>query len=171
MKIRSISHVGLTVTSFEEAIRWYHKHFGLMLISELTIDKEQIESLESLYGLKDTSVRIGFLRAPRGTIIEIFQFQKQLSGSQVPWNKPGYTHITFDVRHVKKVYKRLQKAGISFLCEPQENGGAEWVFLRDPDGNLIELIDMKMNYPIIRVLGGLAGWFMKKNKYRSYYDA
>lgn len=98
MKMRSMSHVGLTVTNFEEAVKWYHRHFGLLLISEIKIEKDQIEALHDLYHIKDTSARVGFLRAPRGGVIEIFQFEKQIIAEQPTWNRPGYTHVTFDVK-------------------------------------------------------------------------
>lgn len=170
MKMRSISHVGLTVTNFEEAVKWYHQHFGLLLISEIKIEKDQIEALHDLYHIKDTSARVGFLRAPRGGVIEIFQFDKQMIAEQPTWNRPGFTHVTFDVKNIKKAYKRLKEDGVHFFSEPQKNQGADWVFLKDPDGNLIELIDMKVNYHIIRCLGGLVGKLMKKYKFRSYYN-
>ncbi|GKX29342.1 glyoxalase [Vallitalea longa] len=170
MKIRSLSHVGVTVSNFEKAIDFYSKTFGFRLISEQTLGKKQVNELYNLYLLKDVEVRFGFLRAPKGGIIEIFEFNPSLPSENTIWNKPGATHFTLDVKNVKKWYNILQAKGITFLCEPQNTDGTEWVFMKDPDGNLIELIDLKLNYTIIRVIGGLVGHIMSKSKFKKYYS-
>jgi catechol 2,3-dioxygenase-like lactoylglutathione lyase family enzyme len=144
--------------------------FGLMLIDEQTLSKEQANELHNLYGVKNTKVRLGFLRAPKGGVVEIFEFTPSLPETKTIWNKPGITHITFDVKNVPKWYGRLSKKGVDFFSEPQKTGVNEWVFLKDPDGNLVELIDLKSNYFIIRFLGGIAGRIMAKGKFKKYYE-
>ncbi|MCT4597136.1 MAG: VOC family protein [Vallitalea sp.] len=169
MKIKSLSHVGLTVSNFESAVKFYSETFGFKLISEQLLDKDQVNELYNLYGLKDTKIRLGFLRAPKGGVIEIFEFYPSLQAKNTIWNKPGLTHFTLDVNNVNKWYRRLKEKGIYFYSEPQNTDGTDWVFMKDPDGNLIELIDLKINYTIIRILGGIAGSIMKKSKFKSYY--
>lgn len=169
MKVRSLSHVGVTVSNFEKAVRWYHEIFGCYLISELHLDVEQVENLYELYGLKDTSIRIGFLRFPKGGVIEIFEFSPTLEKVKIQWNRPGLTHVALDVKNIHKVYKSLKTKGVHFFSEPQRNNGSDWVFLKDPDGNLIEIMDLKMNYHAIRILGGLVGKVMKKGSFKQYY--
>jgi len=169
LKIRSISHTGLTVSSFERAVKWYYEMFGLRLIDDQFMDKEQVNKLYSLYNLKDVDIHLGFLRAPKGGVVELFEFSPSMPAVDVAWNKPGPTHFTFDVKNIPEWYRWLKAKGVEFCSEPQKTGINEWVFLKDPDGNLIELIDLKSNYPIIRLLGGLAGKFMAKGKYKKYY--
>lgn len=169
MKIKSLSHVGITVSNFESAVKFYSETFGFKLISEQILNKEQVNELYSLYELKDTTIRLGFLRAPKGGVIEIFEFHPSLPAKNIIWNKPGLTHFTLDVKNVNKWYHSLEKKGIYFYSEPQNTDGTEWVFMKDPDGNLIELIDLKFNYTIIRILGGIAGSIMKKSKFKNYY--
>lgn len=170
MRIKSMSHVGLTVTDFDAAVKWYHEIFGFLLIDESTLPAEQVKQLENLYGMDNVSIRLGFLRAPGGSIIEIFEFDRKAVPENVKWNRPGPTHITFDVRKIKKWYKALTAENVEFFSEPQSTKGAEWVFLKDPDGNLIELIDMKMNNTIIKsFIGAVAGILFKRTKYRKCY--
>ncbi len=169
MKIRSISHVGLTVSNFEKAVKWYSTMFGFKLISEQTLSEAEVEQLYPLYKLHNTSIRLGFLRAPKGGILEIFEFNTLSPSSHVIWNKPGCTHFTLDVKNISNWYKNLRAKGVFFFMEPQQTDGIDWVFLKDPDGNLIELIDLKINYPIIRILGGLVGKLMAKGKFKKYY--
>ncbi|NDI34980.1 VOC family protein [Chengkuizengella sediminis] len=169
MKIKSISHVGLTVSNFEQAVKWYSDFFGFKLISEQTLDKKQVDKLYPLYHLHDTTIRLGFLRGPKSGIIEIFEFSNTLPTEHIIWNKIGATHITLDVKNVHKWYQHLKSRGIHFFSEPQTTAGTDWVFLKDPDGNLIELIDLKANYTIIRLVGNIAGKMMAKGKYKKYY--
>lgn len=169
MKVRSISHVGVTVTNFERAVAWYNKYFGFKLISEQILDKEVVSSLWPLYQVEDTTVRLGFLRAPKGQVVEIFEFSNQKEGRHHEWNKPGLSHFTLDVKNISRWYEEY-KNDLDFVIEPQVTDGNHWVFLKDPDGNLIELIDLKMNYFIIRVLGGIAGSVMKRKKFKQYYE-
>ncbi len=169
MKPRSLSHVGLTVVDFEKAVKWYWEMFKFPLIAEQEMSSEEVSELYSLYNLKDTSLKLGFLKAPKGGVIEIFQFTPSLPPERVCWNRIGPTHLTIDVRNVKKWYKKLSEKGVKFLCQPQKTDGNEWVFLEDPDGNMIELIDLKFNYYAIRYLGWLAGPVIRRLQFMHYY--
>ncbi len=170
MRIKSFSHVGLTVSDFASAVKWYHEMFGLMLIDENTLSGEQVNSLKELYGVDNVQIKLGFLRAPGGGVIELFEFDQKADSKKIQWNRPGPTHITLDVGNVPKWYKSLKQKGVEFFSEPQNTKGADWVFLKDPDGNLIELIDMKMNNGIIKsFIGALAAIVFKRYKYSAYF--
>ena len=71
---------------------------------------------------------------------------------------------------MKGYYKKLSAKGVKFFSEPQKTGTVDWVFLSDPDGNLIEIIDLKGNFFAIKYLGGLVGALMKKTKFKKYYE-
>lgn len=55
MKVRSLSHAGLTVSNFEAAVKWYHEIFGSWLISEQVLESEQVKDLYNLYGVEDAT--------------------------------------------------------------------------------------------------------------------
>ncbi|MBP8178033.1 MAG: VOC family protein [Spirochaetes bacterium] len=169
MKIKSLSHVGITVSNFEKAVRWYWEMFKFPLVAEETMDVHQVEALYSLYGLKNTKLRLGFLRIPGGGVLEIFEFKPAIPADKVCWNKIGFTHITLDVGNVKKWYKKLKEKGVTFLCEPQKTGSNEWVFMKDMDGNLIELIDLKFNYIALHYLGAIVAPLLRRLQFGKYY--
>lgn len=169
VRIRSISHAGLTVRDFEKAVKWYYDMFGLRLVSEQVLEKEQVEMLYPLYGIHNTRIRLGFLRAPKGGVIEIFEFTPVLDAQKTVWNRPGLTHFALDVKNVNKWYNTLKEKGVYFFSGPQNTDGTDWVFLKDPDGNLIELIDLKGNYSALRLLGGIVGRVMVRGKFKNYY--
>ena len=170
MRIKSLSHAGITVTDFAAAVKWYHDKFGFWLISEQELAPEVLKELHELYQVEDAAVRQGFLRVPGGGVIEIFEFTPSLPGEKIKWNKPGVTHLTLDVKNVHRWYEKLKSQGVYFFSAPQNTDGNEWVFMRDPDGNLIELIDLKLNYPLIRYWGGIAGRVMSWSKFKQYYQ-
>jgi len=169
MKAHSICHAGLTVKSFEAAVRWYHETFGFLLISEDILEPEATKALFPLYKVEGARVRMGFLRAPGGAILEIFEFSPKAPFKDAVWHMPGYTHFAMNVKGVAAWYERLKAKGESFVTDPQRTGNVDWVFMKDPDGNLVELIDLKALRPAIRLVGGLLGASLKKGKFAKYY--
>lgn len=171
MRIKSISHAGLTVSNFEAAVRWYHDKFGFLLVSEDKMEPAVTEKLFSLYRVKDARVRLGFLRAPGGSVLEIFQFEPAAEGAPAVWNSPGFTHIALNVSALPATVQRLQAEGVQFATPIQRTGEVEWTFLLDPDGNLIELIDLKAARPLLKTVGGLVGALLKRSKFARYYSS
>lgn len=164
-----VLHAGVTVSDFEAAVAWYADLFGFLLVSEDWLRGDDADRLSALYGRTGLTIRMGFLRAPDGSVLEIFQFDPPEPAQQAVWARPGYTHIALSVRDVPGWVARLERRGIRFLCDPQFVGGAHWVFFRDPDGNLIELIDLHANRLPLKYLGGVAGRLARRGKWASYY--
>ena len=71
-KIHGVLHAGVTVRDFEAAVAWWHQHFGFQLVSEDIIDGEAADALAGLCGGTGLSIRMGFLRAPDGSVLEFF---------------------------------------------------------------------------------------------------
>ena len=58
------------------------------------------------------------------------------------------------------------------LSEPEQSPRGHWFFfVRDFDGNLIELIDLGYMYHVVKWLGPLGGWLFRRGMYRQYYEA
>lgn len=79
-----------------------------------------------------------------GTFLEVFQFSSpdplSQSGNR-PVNNHGITHICLEVEDIQGEYERLKAAGMPFNCPPQSQEGSSMVYGRDPDGNVVELIE------------------------------
>jgi len=173
MKVKSISHSGLTVSDFEKAVRWYHERFGFLLVSEEILEPAATKALFPLYKVEGAKVRMGFLRAPGGSVLEIFQFQPALSrgaaGNHPTWNAPGFTHFALNVSGLAGWVKRLEAENVEFVTKPSKTGKVDWVFLKDPDGNLVELIDLKAARLALKYLGQILGTALKRGKFATYY--
>ncbi len=130
------------------------------------------DQVRDIYGLEDgTKVTLFLLRTGNGGFVELFHFQP-LGGEhqKVVWNRPGITHLALDVKKLPKVMERLKREGIEFICPVKNNLGTDFVFTRDPDGNLVELIDMKKLYWPGRILGGILAKINTRGKYRTLYE-
>lgn len=168
-RVHDLQHVGITVSNFENAVAWWSELFGFRLVTELTISGADAERLAGLYGASGLTVRLGFLRAPGGNVLEIFTFDPPIEPQLTDWRRPGYTHVALAVRDVPGMYRQLKSAGITFVSDVNFTAGAHWAFFRDPDGNLIELIDLHANRLPLKYLGGLIGNAYRRGKWAAYY--
>ncbi|HOX31054.1 MAG TPA: VOC family protein [Spirochaetales bacterium] len=173
MRVKSMSHAGLTVSDLGRAVRWYHEQFGFYLVSEDVLEPEATKELFPLYRVEGARLRMGFLRAPGGGVVELFQFEPAAArpgGDNHPaWNAPGFTHVALNVSKLGAWVERLEERGVKFVTKPARTGKVDWAFLKDPDGNLVELIDLKAARPALRLVGGLLGAALKRGRFSAYY--
>lgn len=137
-------HVGLTVRDMSRTIDFYTKYFGFQVEMKGVFSEEFIWSHNQLYGLpKGTFSDFCFLKAPNGIVLEVFQFSEEAASENVRWNRPGYHHICLKVEDACKTYEEMSADGVEFFFAPdvRDTPDKHWVFLKDPDGNLIELQD------------------------------
>ncbi len=169
MRLKSLSHVGLTVNDLDKAIQWYWEVFRISVVDVQEFPREYVAKMKTLYNLEDSSLRLAMLACPKGGCIELFEFSAK-EPLHHRWNAPGTTHFTLDVSKVTEWHKKLStRDDVEILCTPQKTGVNEWFFFRDPDGNLIELIDIKANYFLLRRLTRLAKFIMRKGPFKRYY--
>lgn len=57
----------------------------------------------------------------------------------VPEKHPGYTHVALRVQSIEETVSNLARAGIPLSGGPMQLGPGRSLFIRDPDGNVIEL--------------------------------
>src|SRR6185503_15434050 len=122
MKARSFSHVGITVSDFNKAVRFYWDVFGCPLVGVADTPPERVRAFFGVEGPSTSlgtgpstslgssgtpSCKIGWIRVPGGAVLEIFEFQPQLPPTAVVWNRVGLTHISFNVRNLQKWHDYL----------------------------------------------------------------
>ncbi len=137
-------HVGVTVSDIDRTFAFYEKYFGFKLTLRGTFDENFIGSVPQLYRQKaGVYSEFAFIESPDGIILELFRFSDLLPAEQPVWNQPGYHHICLQVPNVPEKYREMAADGVEFFFEPDYRGDPAdeeyWVFLKDPDGNLIEL--------------------------------
>lgn len=171
MKARSFSHIGITVSDFSRAVQFYWDVFGCPLVGVADTPPDRVRSFFSIDAEKPTC-KIGWIRVPGGGILEIFEFQPQLSSVAIPWNRVGPTHFSFNVRNTRKWYDYLRSKGVECLSTPEKSPrGHTFFFAKDCDGNLIEMIDLGYMYHVLGWLGPLGGWIFRRGMYKQYYSS
>ncbi|MCC6164740.1 MAG: VOC family protein [Acidobacteria bacterium] len=172
MKVQSFSHVGITVSDFSRFVQVYADVFGCPVVGVSDAPPERVRSFFGV-GLDHETPRckIGWIRVPGGATLEIFGFEPTLPPERIPWNRIGQTHFSFEVRGIHRWHDHLKAKGLEIVSQPEQSPRGHWFFfVRDFDGNLIEMIDLRHMYYVLRWLGPLGGWLFRRGMYRQYYD-
>ena len=170
MRVRSFSHCGITVSSFNEAVQFYWDVFGCPLVGVADTPPDRVRTFFGI-DAEQPRCKIGWIRIPGGAVLEIFEFQPQLPANAIPWNRVGLTHISFNVRNTHRWYDYLRRKGVECVSKPERSlRGHMFFFARDFDGNLIELMDLGYMHLVLHWLGPLGGWLFRRGMYKQYYD-
>jgi glyoxylase I family protein len=144
MKIERFRHVSIIVRDLEKMIDFYKDILGFSLIRKFNI---QSEDFQKGIGIADAEAQGAHLSVPDSQFeIEMFQFKKAVYfDSMLQANTQGYRHLAFIVDNLQESYNELQGKGVIFQSEPitvkdpKEVAGFQFVYFRDPEGNIIEL--------------------------------
>ena len=86
-----------------------------------------------------------FVKASDGSMIEIIPAEGELTAATL--KTPGLRHLALSVADFEAECERLTAAGIAFLDPPLVKGGNKVVFFRDPEGNILHLIERATPLP------------------------
>jgi catechol 2,3-dioxygenase-like lactoylglutathione lyase family enzyme len=174
MRVRSFSHAGITVSDFNKAVKFYWEIFGCPLVGVADTPPERVRTFFGVDAKVDEPpprCKIGWIRAPGGGVLEIFEFQPNQPPVTIPWNRVGLTHISFNVRNLSRWYEYLTSKGVECVSKPERSPrGHSFFFVKDFDGNLIELMDLGYMYYVLGWLGPLGGWLFRRGMYKQYYS-
>jgi catechol 2,3-dioxygenase-like lactoylglutathione lyase family enzyme len=138
--IEAIDHVGLSTVDIERSIHFYRDLLGMELTERDDVN-DQIE-YNRIFGLAHVKAKGAMLRL--GTMqIELFEFvhpKGRAPDLRRPVNDPRIYHLCFIVKDIDQEYARLKAAGVPFHYPPQDFGVAKAAYGRDPDGNVVELL-------------------------------
>jgi lactoylglutathione lyase len=133
----AFNHLGQCVTDLARSRRFYEKLLGFEFWREIRPPDDpssQLLRLEKPLGM--TAV---YLRRD-GLVLELLHFASgHRPYRERSMNEPGLTHISVSVDDVEAVCARVQEYGGQVLADTNIGYG---VFVRDPDGQLIELLPM-----------------------------
>jgi len=141
--IRGIHHTAISTGDLERSLRFYRDLLGFEEVFSSAWEAGTAGA-DRITGLKDSSARLVMLKAGNACI-ELFQFASptpKLAEAMRPVCDHGITHICLDVTDVDAEYERLKAAGMHFHCPPQGMGGVRATYGRDPDGNVVELLEV-----------------------------
>ena len=141
--IRATRHTGIVVHDMKRSFHFWHDIMGLKVEVDGVEEGEFIDKLQHLDGVK---VHIIKLSAPDGTLIELLRDEKH--PRPAPPKRElcdcGISHVAFTVADAETSWQVLREAGCEVLSAPlvSPDDKAKVFFARDPEGNLIELVEM-----------------------------
>ena len=134
------NHLGQCVTDLERSKRFYIEVLGFEPWRELTFPDEGCEKLLRLTPPIDMTA--SYLRRD-GLVLELLHYAgtgaAPLLGRERVMNEPGLTHVSISVDDIDATCARILEYGGDVLSDTNVGAG---VFVRDPDGQLIELLTM-----------------------------
>jgi lactoylglutathione lyase len=132
----AVNHVGLCVADLGRARRFYEEGLGFSFVRELRVPDRPSDRLLQIsppLGMTAVYLRLGDF------VLELIHYQRagNPAGRVRPMNEPGLTHLSLTVDDLGEACRRVVATGGEVLAET-DVGAA--VFVRDPDGQLVELL-------------------------------
>ena len=146
MDIQRLRHVALMVRSLDRMLPFYRDTLGFTVKKDVKIGGAEFQAGTGLAGAAARCVHLSISGSP--VELELFEFDpphNEIEPTIPGINDKGFRHIAFVVKNMKQAVAKLKTAGIIFHTEPvrfsspEHSKGVCFVYLRDPEGNIIEL--------------------------------
>lgn len=130
-------HVGLTVSELDRAVEFYRDILGLDVVSRFEVSGEAFSTAVDVDDAAGTFAHLG----AGGVRLELVEYDPEGDATTSALNQPGACHVGLGVEDVDAFVASLPES-VETVSEPQTTAsGTRLVFLRDPDGNRIELLE------------------------------
>ncbi|SFC58891.1 Catechol 2,3-dioxygenase [Halobiforma haloterrestris] len=131
-------HVGITVSDLETVLPFYRDTLGLEVVDRFEVAGEEFSAAVDV---EDASARFAHLAAD-GSRIELVEYDPEARGSPAAGlNQPGAVHVGLSVDDLESFYRELPD-DVRTISEPRTTeSGTTICFLRDPENNLVELLE------------------------------
>lgn len=123
-------HTMIRVFDLDKSIEFYTKIFGMKLLRKNDYPEGEFSLAFIGYGEEDTH-----------TVIELTYNWGRTEPYEIG---NGFGHIALGVNGIYDICEELRAQGANIVREPgpMKNGTTEIAFIKDPDGYLIELIEL-----------------------------
>ena len=123
-------HIMIRVKDYAESMRFYGELLGLKEVKTMDLDDCRLHYLADGYG----NVQIDLTE----------NFDTPMDGYK---NGDAFGHFAFETESFDEFTQKLNKMGYSYLYEPfvLEGTGLKIAFIKDPDGNEVEIIENKLS--------------------------
>jgi len=138
-------HTGLTVRSLERSIAFYQDLLGFQIVFRWN---PKADYIRELLGYPTVDLHAAILKIPNSDVfLELLEYRgiPQTTVDMANGNI-GSAHIAFSVDELEPLFARLVAAGVKSVSQPVTptigpNRGGRAVYLIDPDGFRVELIE------------------------------
>lgn len=144
MAVLRVGHIGICCSDLERSLRFYRDLLGFRALSEVKVDDA---TSARLLRLPEVEQRTVFLERD-GVRLALFAFERPEplgDGEPRAMNQLGLAAIMLRVDDLEATLEPMRAAGVRILEETRTEHpdyGSKLLFLCDPDGTLIELIEI-----------------------------
>jgi catechol 2,3-dioxygenase-like lactoylglutathione lyase family enzyme len=125
----------------EVSLKFYRDMLGFTVTEELP--EVEGDMLDAIVGVKGGKVRLVHVDCGNGQELELFQYYAPGS-SKFPQDfrqcDGGIIHVALWVDNLIELYEKLKAEGVRFNSEPFDIDDIRCVYMRDPDGITVELM-------------------------------
>ena len=138
--ITGIHHASFTVSDMKQSVAFYRDLLGMKVLWDSVQAGAPFKGpvADKLTNCPGTELHIVFLKV-QNDLIELIQYTP--SGKVLKDNKAsdtGAAHVCFKTDDIYALYQKLSENAVTCHCEPQNLGGVEVIYFRDPDGIVLE---------------------------------
>jgi glyoxylase I family protein len=145
-RVIAADHTGITVSNLERSTAFWRDVLGF----ELSHTAHQTGKMaKEITGVAGAEIKLAVVKAPGGHKIELLQYFAPANRKHVNVRPcdVGSVHIALLVNELDAVLERIAASAWRAAGEPQTlksgpNAGKRVVYVRDPDGTTIELMEL-----------------------------
>ena len=146
-RIIAADHTGITVSNLERSLEFWRDVLGFEFSHTA---HQKGERPEQITGVKGAELKLAVVKSPSGHKIELLEYFAPPDRKQHVDLRPcdvGQVHVALTVDNLDAILERIAAIGWKAAGKPQTltagpNAGKRVVYVRDPDGTTIELMQM-----------------------------
>jgi catechol 2,3-dioxygenase-like lactoylglutathione lyase family enzyme len=148
--VTRLDHIAVTVSSLERSLPFYTEVLGLKEIERHRLEGDTISTMAGKPGVVMQVVRLASPDTP-DILIDLQQYLQPKGGvSNATLGMANHSHFCFGVKNLEAAYQQLRGKDVEFVSSPVtfdlgedwDYGAVKVVFLKDPDGFILELVEM-----------------------------
>jgi catechol 2,3-dioxygenase-like lactoylglutathione lyase family enzyme len=149
--ITGIHHFSITCADVDRSLAFYRDLFGLRVLSDREVEADGF--VERVTGVAGAHVRIVHLQG-YGANFELLEYKAPRGdGRARGLEHAGSAHLCFTADDLDGEYERLKGKKVTFRSPGPvtvaggPNDGGKALYLEDPDGNAVEVIELARPWP------------------------
>ena len=156
LRILGVGHTGITVSDLDRSIAFYRDVLGLRVSPKGRLKGPFFESLTGVAGAR---IDVAFVTAGNHTL-ELLHFvtPERHEAPRMQPNDPRFMHVCLKVKDIGRIVAAIRRYGFegvsAVLTVPEGPAkGMQAIYVRDPDGACLELIDEPPGVVLEELLG------------------
>lgn len=138
-------HFAITVSDLDVSAAFYQRYFGLEEVSRNDIAGPELSQALDVPGTDLTALML----TSSNCILELLYFRnpepRPLKGRLN--SDVGAAHACFTVDDIEGLHRRMLEGGVDIQNQPTDFGETKYMFVKDPDGVSVEVLELGSNLP------------------------